>query len=121
MKLTKAVYLSAVAILTIAATGILFAQEVAVHISQSEALRAAKERPQPDYPAMARQLHLEGEVQIQAHINESGSVEEAKPLTGNAVLATAAVNATRRWKFSPFMTDGKPRKAVTELSFNFKL
>ena len=103
------------------AAGILFAQEPAVHLSQSEAIKAAKERPAPDYPAMARQLHLEGEVQVQAHISETGAVEDAKPLTGNAVLAMAAVKAMRLWKFAPTITDGKPRKAIAEVSFSFKL
>jgi len=121
MKFTKASLLTASAILALSTAGALFAQDAAIHISQSEALRAAKERPQPDYPAMAKQLHLEGEVQVQAHISESGLVEEAKPLTGNAVLATAAVNAMRKWKFAPIVADGKPRKAIAELSFSFKL
>lgn len=113
--------LSVTATLVLSATCLLFAQETAVHLTQAEAMKAAKERPAPEYPAMAKQLHLEGEVQVQAHINESGSVEEVKPLTGNAVLANAAVNAMRRWKFTPVVTDGKARKAVVEMSFSFKL
>jgi len=116
MKLKKALSL------VLFAAGILFAQEVdVIHISQAEALKSAKESPQPDYPPMARQLRLQGDVKVQAHISESGTVEEARPLTGNAVLALAAVSATRRWKFAPILTDGKPRKVITELSFSFKL
>lgn len=99
----------------------LVAQDVAVHVSQAEAIKAAKEKPAPEYPAMAKQLHLEGEVQVQAQISETGSVLEVKPLTGNAVLAGAAVNAMKRWRFVPFTADGKPHKVVTEMSFNFKL
>jgi outer membrane biosynthesis protein TonB len=44
-----------------------------------------------------------------------------KPLTGNAILMNAAVTALKKWKFSPFMADGKPSKAVADLSFRFKL
>ena len=121
MKRNRTYFFAAPAILALAAAGILTGQEGAIHLSQSEAMKAAKERPAPDYPPMAKQLHLEGEVQVQAHISESGAVEDAKPLTGNAVLATAAVNAIRRWKFTPIMSEGKPHKAVADISFNFKL
>lgn len=100
-------------------TGCAMAQEL--HVSQSEAVKAAREKVQPDYPPMAKQLHLEGNVQVEAHISENGSVEEVKPLTGNAVLMNAAVAAIRKWKFAPFTADGKPTRAVAALSFNFKM
>jgi protein TonB len=97
------------------------AEDTVVHISQTEAVKAAKEKVQPEYPAMAKQLHLEGTVQVEAHIGSSGTVEEVKPLTGNAVLMNAAVTALKKWKFTPFTADGKPTKAVADLSFSFKL
>lgn len=109
------------ALMALSAAGLLVAQETEVHVSQSEAMKAAREKPAPEYPAIAKQLHLEGEVQVQAHISENGSVEDVKPLTGNAVLASAAVNAMKHWKFTPFTSDGKAHKAITEVSFNFKL
>jgi protein TonB len=97
------------------------AQDVSIHVSQAEAIKAAKQRIEPEYPAVARQLHLEGAVELEAHIGENGSVEEVKPLTGNAILMNAAVTAIKKWKFSPFLADGKPSKAVADLSFRFKL
>jgi protein TonB len=97
------------------------AQENAVHVSQAEAVKAAKERTEPEYPAMAKQLRLEGAVQLEAHIGENGAVEEVKPLTGNAILMNAAVTAIKKWKFTPFMADGKPTKAVADMSFHYKL
>lgn len=108
------------AILTLAAAANAVAQE-AVHVSQAEAVKAATTKVQPEYPPMAKQLHLEGSVQVQAHIGENGQVEEVKPLTGNAVLMNAAVSALKRWKFTPFTADGKPSKAVADMSFSFKL
>jgi protein TonB len=97
------------------------AQDSTVHVSQAEAVKAAKERVDPEYPAMAKQLHLEGAVELEAHIGANGAVEEVKPLTGNAILMNAAVAAVKRWKFTPFTADGKPARAVTEMSFKFKL
>jgi protein TonB len=106
-------------LLALVAGGSALGQEI--HVTQSEAVKAAKDKVQPDYPAMAKQLHLEGAVQVQAHISESGAVEEVKPLTGNAVLMNAAVTALKKWKFTPFTADGKPTRAVADMSFNFKL
>ena len=84
-------------------------------------MKAVKERVEPDYPAMAKQLHLQGAVQLQAHISATGDVEDLKPMTGTAVLMNAAAAAVKGWRFAPFTADGKPSKAVAELSFSFRL
>jgi protein TonB len=101
-------------------TASLIAEDI-VHVSQSDALKNAKQRVEPEYPAMAKQLHLEGSVQVEAHIGENGEVEDVKPLTGNAVLMNSAVAALKKWRFAPFTADGKPVKAIADLSFKFKL
>jgi protein TonB len=97
------------------------AQDPGLKVSTSDALKAATAKVQPEYPAIARQLHLEGSVEVEALVSEDGSVESAKPLTGNAVLANAAVAATKHWKFTPFTSGGKTVKALVELTFNFKM
>ena len=105
--------------LAISASAALAADEV--HVSQSEAMKAATSKAEPSYPAIAKQLHLEGSVQVEAHITESGAVESVKPLTGNAVLMNAAVEAMKRWKFTPFTANGKPVRAVADMSFKFTM
>jgi protein TonB len=108
-------------VLTALAAASAIAQEADLRVSRAEAMKAATSKVQPYYPAIAKQLHLEGAVEVEAHIDENGSVESARPMTGNAVLATAAVAATKNWKFTPFTSGGKAVKAVTDLTFNFKL
>ena len=112
-------------IVVIAAAGVFMAgaalSQDAVHVTQAEAIKNAKEKVEPEYPAMAKQLHLEGAVQLEARIGENGAVEDVKPLTGNAVLMNSAVAAMKKWRFSPFLADGKPVKAIADLSFQFKL
>jgi protein TonB len=90
-------------------------------LSRNEAVAAAVTKPQPDYPAAARQLRLEGVVEVEALIGENGVVESATAVSGNPVLTRAAVDAVKRWKFNPITEDGKAVKASTVLSFNFKL
>lgn len=92
-----------------------------VRVTQSEAVKAATAKVEPEYPAIAKQLHLSGSVQVEAVIGESGEVESVKPLTGNAVLMNAAVAALKRWRFTPFTADGKPVRAVADMSFKFTL
>lgn len=92
-----------------------------VHVSQDDAIRAATSKFEPEYPSIAKQLHLEGSVQVEAHITETGAVESVKPLTGNAVLMNAALVAMKRWKFTPFTAQGRPVRAVADLSFKFSM
>jgi len=96
------------------------AQDAVRRITQEEALKAAIAKPQPVYPPVARQLKIEGRVEIEIAIAPTGSVEETKILTGNATLTGAAVNAVKLWRFEPFTSDGKPVRAIAVLSFNFK-
>ncbi|MCU1259530.1 MAG: TonB family protein [Bryobacterales bacterium] len=108
------------------ATGTFFSQATlwaddARKVTQAEAMKQAVAKPQPDYPAIARQLKLEGRVEIEASISEDGSVEGVKILNGNAVLTNAAAAAMKRWKFQPFTDSGKPVRAVATLTFTFKL
>jgi TonB family protein len=108
-------------LLTALAAGNMMAQEADLKVTNAEAMKAVTTKVQPDYPVIAKQLHLEGAVEVEAHINESGSVDSVKPVTGNAVLANAAVAAMKNWKFTPFTAGGKAVKAVADLTFNFKL
>jgi protein TonB len=108
------------------ATGTFFSQanlwaDDARKVTQAEAMKQAVAKPQPDYPAIAKQLKLEGRVEIEASISEDGSVEGVKILNGNAVLTNAAAAAMKRWKFQPFTDSGKPVRAVATLTFTFKL
>jgi TonB family protein len=103
------------------ASGYAIAQDGDLKVSYADAMKAATSKVQPEYPSIAKQLHLEGAVEVEVHITEDGAVESVKPLTGNAVLANAAVAATKHWKFTPFTAGGKPVKATADLTFNFKL
>ncbi len=107
-------------LLMAAASGYAMAEDD-LKVSNSDAMKAATSKVQPEYPSIAKQLHLEGAVEVEVHISEEGAVESAKPITGNAVLANAAVSATKHWKFTPFTAGGKPVKATADLTFNFKL
>ncbi len=108
-------------LLMAAASGYAIAQDADLKVSGPDAMKAATSKVQPEYPNVAKQLHIEGAVEVEVHITEEGTVDSAKPLAGNPLLVKAAVEATKRWKFTPFTSDGKPVAATAPLTFNFKL
>jgi len=90
-------------------------------LSKTEALAIITSRTPPEYPAIARQLKLEGQVEVEAIVAEDGSVEQVNIISGNPVLTRAAVAAVKKWKFTPVKADGKSVKARAPLSLSFKL
>jgi periplasmic protein TonB len=102
-------------------TASLRAQDLVVRISDSDAQKAAISKSSPDYPPMAKQMHVSGPVTVEAEVTPEGEVGKVQPVSGNALLSSAAVSAVKKWKFKPFTAEGKPAKALVRLSFNFTL
>jgi len=86
------------------------------HFSEGSPLR----RVMPTYPVDAFPLRLQGSVVVLATVAPEGKVEEVKVVSGNAILARAAVEAVRQWRYHPFLLDGKPIRAQTQITLNFK-
>jgi periplasmic protein TonB len=103
--------------------GLLQADEASVlRIAESDARKAVLKKVDPEYPAMARQVRLTGQVQVDVLIAPTGAVEQVNILRGNALLSGSAVSALKKWRFTPFTGAGnKPMKAITSLTFDFRL
>jgi TonB family protein len=117
MKRTK--HLVAVATFLIAVAGMATADSEK-RLSASESIAAAVNKPQPDYPAIARQLKLEGAVNLNAFVTEEGTVDHVETVSGNPILVRSAEDALKRWKFAKQTDDGKPVKFIATVVFNFK-
>ena len=94
-----------------------FAQ--AVRLSDAEAKKVVKTRVNPEYPPLAKQMRVTGEVRLDVYLNEDGTLDKIHVVSGNALLAGAAQNAVKNWKFGPPTVDDKPVKAVASYSFSF--
>ena len=101
------------------ACGTAFAQEV--RLTDAAAKKLVKSRTSPEYPPLARQMRVSGEVRLDVYLNEDGSLEKVRIVSGNALLASAAQNAVKQWKFGAPTVDDKPVKAVASYSFTFGL
>jgi protein TonB len=77
--------------------------------------------PKPPYPAIAKQLHIQGSVNIQVVISETGKVISAKAVSGNAALTAAAQQAAMQARFSPTTLGEQPVKVSGIITYNFVL
>jgi TonB family protein len=66
-----------------------------------EIARRAKIKVQPVYPELARKMNLVGTVKIEVVVAPNGSVKDARVVGGHPVLAGAALDAAKKWRFEP--------------------
>lgn len=76
-------------------------------------------QPPPVYPPMARQMKIYGSVTLSITVDASGSVASVDVVDGNAILATSAVAAAKKWDYKPAMIRGKPVKSTTAVTIRF--
>ena len=91
-----------------------------VRVPPQEAMKAAVQKPQPEYTQIARQMKVSGRVEVEASITTGGSVDSVRVISGNPLLTAPTVSAVKKWKFTPFQENGAPAKALAVLAFDFK-
>jgi TonB family protein len=77
-------------------------------------------RVDPIYPADARQQNLQGIIALDIVVGPDGSVASTRALNGPDVLARAAMDALRWWKFQPYRVNGEPVTVETTVAVEFK-
>ena len=88
-----------------------FAQES----SQQAITRKIKTKVDPRYPDLARQYQLKGKVKIEATVSPDGSVKKIRVVGGNPLLAGAALEAARQWKYEP-----AEKETLETIEFSFE-
>lgn len=79
-----------------------------------EIVRRAKSKVQPGYPELARKMNIAGTVKIEVVVAPNGSVKDARVVGGHPVLAGAALDAAKKWRFEPA---GGESSVVLEFKF----
>ena len=77
-------------------------------------------RVEPVYPAEARQANLQGIIALDVVVGRDGSVVHMHALNGPDLLARAAMDALRWWKFEPYRVNGEPVTVETTMAVEFK-
>lgn len=73
------------------------------------------------YPLLARQMKVQGSVILQALISADGVVRSLRVLSGPAILASAAREAAREWRFRPYLQNGQPVETQATIAVNFTI
>ena len=61
--------------------------------------RKVASRVAPNYPDLAKKMHIHGAVRVEAVVRANGTVKSTRVLGGNPVLVDAALDAVNKWKF----------------------
>jgi TonB family protein len=69
--------------------------------AQGEITRRAKSRVEPVYPDLARKMNITGTVKVAVTVSPNGTVKDAKVVGGHPLLANAALDAVKKWRFEP--------------------
>ena len=102
---------------------------VAPHIATPQRVRVSSgvssglliRRVNPTYPPLARQARIQGVVILQAQISKDGSIENLQLVSGHPMLAPAAIEAVKQWKYKPYLLNGEPVEVETQVQVNFTL
>jgi periplasmic protein TonB len=78
-------------------------------------------QPPPVYPPLARMAHIQGVVVLQAIIGTNGAIQGLKVLSGPPLLAPAAIDAVKTWRYQPTLLNTEPVEVLTEIDVNFRL
>jgi protein TonB len=77
--------------------------------------------PQPVYPVLAKQAHVQGTVYIEAIIDEHGNVIEERAISGPSLLLAAALKAVSQRKYEPTVLDGEATPVALRVEVNFHM
>src|SRR6201997_226506 len=75
----------------------------------------------PTYPPLARQARIQGVVILQAQISKEGNIENLQLISGHPMLAPAAIEAVKQWKYKPYLLNGEPVEVEPQVQVNFTL
>lgn len=94
--------------------------EARVSLSPVTAERVTKS-VKPDYPVLAKQMKVQGAVVLDAEIDRNGNIQQLQVLSGPSILATAAREAVRQWRFKPYYEHGQPVETEARITVNFTI
>jgi len=78
-------------------------------------------RIEPEYPERARAQGIQGSVVLDTVVAQDGSVKTVSRVSGDPILAAAAIDAVERWRFQPFFRNGKPEDFSTRITLEFRI
>lgn len=92
-----------------------------VRVSQGVMAGRLVTKVPPEYPDAARDQRIQGVVVLAVIIDREGSVSNIQLISGHPLLAPAAIEAVKQWKYKPYLLNGEPIEVETQVTVNFTL
>jgi len=92
-----------------------------VRVSQGVIKGLLLYRVEPAYPPLAKQARVQGAVVLTALIDKGGNVQNLQVVSGHPLLAPAAIEAVKQWRYKPFLLNGQPVEVETTVTVNFRV
>ena len=73
-------------------------------------------RVDPVYPALPKQTHQEGRVELHARIASDGSIQSLEVVAGDPMFFQSALEAVRQWRYRPTILNGQPVEIDTHIT-----
>lgn len=78
-------------------------------------------RVEPQYPPLAKQMRVQGVVELMAIVGVDGRIKELTILSGHPLLTRAAADAVRRWVYKPTYLNSDPVEVMAPVTVTFRL
>ena len=72
-------------------------------------------------PPLAKAARIQGHVLLQAEISKDGTIQNLKLISGHPMLAPAAIEAVKQWRYKPYLLNGEPVAVETQVDVIFSL
>ena len=90
-----------------------------VWLDPEEAEKRLLSSTEPEYSPEARAAHRAGNVVLEVQVAEDGRVSSVRTLSGDPVLAAAAAQAVRTWRYQPYRQHDRPSQFQTDVTLSF--
>lgn len=92
-----------------------------VELSEQSVQALLIRRVAPVYPPLARQARIQGTVMLKIVINKDGDIRDMQLVSGHPMLAPAAMEAVKKWKYQPYTKDGEVVEVSTMVRVIFSM
>ena len=93
----------------------------ATNASEREKMPVDGAEGRASYPLLAQHMNVQGSVVLQAVIGADGVVQNLHVVSGPAILASAAQQAVREWRFKPVLQNGQAVETKAKITVNFNI
>jgi len=89
--------------------------------TSSENIDVVAQPLQLERPLLAKPMNVQGSVALLARIDSAGNIERIQVLNGPEILARAAQDVLKQWRFRPYYKAGNAVETDTHITINFAI